>query len=213
MLSNIEHWSEFYNDTHGPVYPSQFSIFVHSWLKGLSANILEIGCGNGRDTIFFHQKGHNIIATDQVVSNSLLSYKQGNENIETYEGDISNVVKTLDKTFFLQKSVVYSRFFQHAIPQNIEEKLLENLSNLVSEETILFFEFRLNKDEKKQKEFGCDHYRRFQKSSDFVKLLEKNRFECIYKCKGTGYARYGEEDPYVGRFVVKKSNRKLKIVK
>lgn len=71
MLANIDYWKSVYSTTQVPSFPSQFSIFVQSWLGCSDAHIIEVGCGNGRDSRFFHQMGHSVTVSDQVICEGL----------------------------------------------------------------------------------------------------------------------------------------------
>jgi len=92
--------------------------------------------------------------------------------------------------------------------------MLNTLSDALHPESILFFEFRLDNDKDQPKEFGTDHFRRFQSSEEFIGSLKANKFDCVFSCEGHGFARYKNEEPYVGRFVAKpKRKDHLKLVK
>ena len=51
----IQHWGEYYKKDNAPSFPSPFTEYVANKLS-TEQNILEIGCGNGRDSKFFHLK-------------------------------------------------------------------------------------------------------------------------------------------------------------
>ena len=215
MKTNLEYWQSIYSSASVPTFPSQFAIFVHSWLGSESCNILEVGCGNGRDSIFLSNAGHNVVVTDQCVGAELKQIASTSGNLNYVEEDINNAICNfslyLDST---KRTIVYSRFFQHAIDDVAEEKMMNLLNTKIPEDSTLFFEFRLLEDKDQYKVFGTDHYRRFQSDDDFVNLLSRTGYSCEYRCKGNGYARFGQEDPIVGRFVVTPSKSpSLRIVK
>lgn len=204
MLKNVDYWQSIYAASNVPTFPSQFAVFVQSWLCSSDCNFIEVGCGNGRDSMFFHSLGHRVVVSDQVISKELEGYVNANDNFSAVESSICDAVSSLGKIVdFSEPAVLYSRFFQHAITEQDQIVMLKNLSSALHEDSILFFEFRLQEDENNHKEFGTDHFRRFQSSSEFIKTLEECNFECKFTCEGTGYARYKDEEPYVGRFVVK----------
>src|SRR5256885_1585218 len=60
---NNNYWSEYYVREDAPEIPSQFAVFVANELPNLKS-ILEIGCGNGRDALFFLQTGRRVVALD-----------------------------------------------------------------------------------------------------------------------------------------------------
>jgi len=208
MKSNLQYWQGIYNSTDVPTFPSQFAIFVQSWLGSEQHNFLEVGCGNGRDSIFFANAGHDVVVTDQCIGLELKSLTETTSNLNFIEDDVTNSVMKLGDFFNIhQKTIVYSRFFQHAINETAEKEMMHCLRDTLSEGSILFFEFRLAEDKDEFKAFGTDHYRRFQSDEEFVALLQDSGFVCDYQCKSKGFARYGKEDPVVGRFVASPSKK------
>ena len=60
----IHYWDEYYKKDNAPSFPSPFAEYVASKLS-TKQNILEIGCGNGRDSKYFSSKGHHITGLDR----------------------------------------------------------------------------------------------------------------------------------------------------
>ena len=204
MLENIDYWRSIYTDSKVPTFPSQFSVFVQSWLGMNNGTIIEFGCGNGRDSRFFHQMGHAVTVSDQVICEDLHQFAISSENFAAVETLIVDAVESLRHTVDFGKPVIlYSRFFQHAISEADQITMLKTLSKVLHKDSMMFFEFRLDEDAENPKEFGTSHFRRFQSADEFRTTLAQTGFECVYSCEGTGYARYKSEDPHVGRFVAK----------
>ena len=214
MKANIDYWRDIYVNRKVPVFPSQFAMFVQSWLTETNYNLLEFGCGNGRDSMFFQNMGHNVIATDQCIGEELKQLALESQNMVCVESDVVDISSSIADHFNNDnKNVIYSRFFQHAIDSESEKIMLESLYKNTPQNTTLFFEFRLYEDIHTDKVYGSDHYRRFQTDDDFVELLENCGFTCDYRCKGQGYATFAAEDPVVGRFVASPNERvKLRTV-
>jgi len=208
MLANKEYWQSIYSDSKVPTFPSQFSVFVQSWLSCSDATIIEVGCGNGRDSKFFHQIGHTVTVSDQVICDELQRFAMARHDFAAVETSIVDAVGSLRQAVdFSQPVVLYSRFFQHAISEADQLVMLNSLSSVLHKDSILFFEFRLDGDADSPKEFGTTHFRRFQSADEFRAVLAETGFECLYSCEGTGYARYKSEDPHVGRFVATPSSK------
>ncbi len=55
----IEYWNKFY-DKKIINKESTFAKFTYKKIKKQKGKILDIGCGNGRDSFFFNQKGYNV---------------------------------------------------------------------------------------------------------------------------------------------------------
>ena len=95
--------------------------------------------------------------------------------------------------------MVYARFFFHAVTEEEETAVLDVLSEHLPRGARCYFEFRTSKDENIHKHFR-DHYRRFVNLDAFVdKAISKGTMDRVYTVEGQGMAKFGEEDPFVGR--------------
>ena len=63
---NIDYWNKFYK-RFKIQQPSKFALFAYKKLTKLKKKftMIDVGCGNGRDTIFFIKKKIDIIGLDQ----------------------------------------------------------------------------------------------------------------------------------------------------
>ena len=55
IKANIKHWNKFYSKKKQPIKPSNFAKFLYKkfLIKGKGKKLIDIGCGNGRDSFFF----------------------------------------------------------------------------------------------------------------------------------------------------------------
>lgn len=203
----IEYWSKYYEKHTQPFSPSSFSRFVLTYLnKGDS--LIDLGCGNGRDSIFFAENGVNTTGFDQcqIVIDELNSL--GHENLKcvcgNFEG-LNNEEHAVDHA--------YSRFSLHAVNAETEENILEWVSNNTSGH--FFIEVRSDADELLNKE--TDHFRRFLNFEKLLSKLINYGFNICYAEKSRGFSsydkrfgvEYNEADPILIR-VVCKNNTKVK---
>lgn len=71
MPSNIEdydrdreYWNSYYRkNVSKKVKPSDFAINIEKRIP-CKSHIMELGCGNGRDSLYFLSHGHDVIAVD-----------------------------------------------------------------------------------------------------------------------------------------------------
>ena len=64
MNTYLNYWEDYYKNHQDPGEESPFARFVLPFFNK-SDSLYELGCGNGRDSIFFEKFGLNIIAFDQ----------------------------------------------------------------------------------------------------------------------------------------------------
>ena len=61
------YWDIYYKNLKNNLYklrPSSFAIFFKKKYLNKQINLLEIGCGNARDTFFFNEKVNRIVTLD-----------------------------------------------------------------------------------------------------------------------------------------------------
>lgn len=198
------HWSLFYNQRHTTI-PSSFAASVATELKE-TCQIVDIGCGNGRDSLFFARLGHEVLGVDIAASavGQDASVTEGEQvgNVSFEELDVSapdSLARVIRSTMDATPLVIYARFFFHAITEEEETATLDVLAEHLPIGARCYFEFRTSKDEKTHKHYR-DHYRRFINLDAFLtKALRRGTMDCIYTVEGQGMAKFDEEDPFVGR--------------
>ena len=207
----IYYWDNFYQKKIKISKPSSFAKFIVKRLKK-NKTLLDIGCGNGRDTFYFNRKGLSVVGIEKskiaVKNNKKILVKKKIKNINFLNINIfSKKFENLEKFDY-----VYLRFVIHAISKKVENKLLKNLSKITKKNSIVFFEFRTTKDQlfKRGKilskyERLTNHYRRFIEFDDFIKTLNKlKNFKILYKFEKKGLAKYKDDNPVLGRIILKR---------
>ena len=73
---DIEYWENYYKDNNEPFLPSDFASYVLNKLDQYST-LVDVGCGNGRDSIFFSKNNIKTVGIDQSenIINSLKNYE------------------------------------------------------------------------------------------------------------------------------------------
>lgn len=203
------HWEEYYRQDAAPKSPSSFAIFTSELLKQkMNMKIIDVGCGNGRDSIFFSRCGHLVTALDS--SKSAISYCRRNhgDNIrEYYLGTIKEYKDAMNNLF----DVVYSRFCIHAMTPVEEDEFLSSSYELLKTGGKLFIECRSINDGLSKKgeilspnERILGHYRRFIVLEELIGKIEKLGLSSEYSIESAGLAVHKEDDPVVIRVVAKK---------
>merc|ERR1712161_159783 len=136
------YWNTFYsNDSTIPRVPSQFGALVSTEVNR-SIPIVEFGCGNGRDSLYFASQGFRVLASDlckDAIRKNQEKIKNADVNCRmdfsicdcTNEADVKDLIRRAHE--FNNNVVVYHRFFLHSIDQTQEQKFLialgKNLRN------------------------------------------------------------------------------------
>lgn len=205
---DTEYWNQFYESRPDINKPSLFAIFVAKFLKK-GGNILELGCGNGRDSIYFQKKGMNVTAIDASDS-AIRMLQEQNSN-----GNICFICDDFvcsPAIFAGQYNYCYSRFSLHAINEEQENEVISNVYKVLKDGGKFFLEVRSVHDEiyGKGKEVGRNsyiydgHFRRFVEKEELEKKLLSQGFLIEYSEESRGFAPYKDDDPLVIRMIVVK---------
>lgn len=171
--------------------------------------ILDLGCGNGRDSLFFYQKGMNVTAIDaSSKAVDILRKENAEDNIYFICDDF-----VCSTTIFAgQYDYCYSRFSLHAINAEQEEEVLKNVFKVLKRGGKFFIETRSVNDELygKGKCVGPDsyyyngHFRRFIRKDTLVRRLQEIGFDIIFQNEARNYAPYENMNPKIIRIVAQK---------
>ena len=207
---NESYWNEFYRNNFIQI-PSQFCALVSTYIEPRST-VIELGCGNGRDSHFFSKANFSVIGVD-------LSYeaikvcktsKDSTKDIQFFcedisKKDVSQEIQNLLVSKRLSGEVsFYSRFVMHSIDELQEKSFMQGLNDLMMPGDLVFFEYRSQEDETTKKIFE-NHYRRYINTDIFIKnLIDIVGVEIKYSITGRGMAMYKNEDPIVSRVIAQK---------
>jgi ubiquinone/menaquinone biosynthesis C-methylase UbiE len=207
-INDKKYWSEFYfNNNELTKKPSLFAQYlVENSVINEGDVLFELGCGNGRDSIFFAKNNIDVTAVDQCDKNISLLNEQHN-NISFISDDFTNLSNLESKV-----NVVYSRFTLHSINDEGEQRTLNWVYNNLKNDGILCVEARTLKDPIFGKGidkgnniwFYNNHHRRFIDAISFKNKLVEMGFEIKFFDENNGFAKHKDDDPVVLRAIVKK---------
>ncbi len=198
-----QYWKNFYRQQR-TIIPTPFAASVANELDGQTCGIIDVGCGNGRDSHFFAGLGHHVLGLDAVQSMTVKKssfIKKRRRNLTFAEADAAtpNTLRQMIDSMTDQPLVIYARFFFHAISEDEETYILDVLTKHLPVGARCYFEFRTSRDAETPKRFD-GHYRRFIDLDRFVTKMENGgEMQCVYRIEGQGMAKFGSEDPFVGR--------------
>lgn len=205
---DVAYWNQFYKKELKEIQkPSDFAGFVLPYMEA-GKKLMDIGCGNGRDSIYFAANKIDVTGVDasETAINRLRNY--GIENSLFLCDDFV----TCKALYQIQYDYFYSRWTIHAISERQEDELLQNIVVALRKEGLFFVEVRSTKDELygKGKEVAKNafiyngHFRRFIDIQIFRKKLETLGFEIIYADEKMGFSKTEESDPMLIRLIAKK---------
>lgn len=202
------YWKTIYSKQSKDEQPSLFAQYVNKAIGIEGKRIIELGCGNGRDAIYFaNSEAAKVDAIDQcdnIIELLQIRYQQIN-NLSFQCCDFTNMK---DKANNEKYDLVYSRFTLHSISKEEEKQVLcWAFHNLIPNGT-LCIEVRGQKNEifrvGKPVEGEPDafilnnHYRRFIHFETICKELESIGFYLAYAKEKKGFAPYnGEDETYI----------------
>lgn len=209
---NNSYWNKFYLNKKKTFKPSSFAVFVKKRLKKkIFINMIEIACGDGRDTFYFSKYFKKIISIDK--SKTVINKNIKNNNYNKCKNTIfisKDFTKDI-KDIYGKYNFVYARFYFHTINAKEENISLKNISKITNKNSIIAFEFRTDKDKmiNKGKKISKNerlytHYRRFINVKEFEKKLSRYKFKIVYKKVSNNLSIFKKDNPYLCRLMIKK---------
>jgi adenylylsulfate kinase-like enzyme/2-polyprenyl-3-methyl-5-hydroxy-6-metoxy-1,4-benzoquinol methylase len=201
------YWEEYYRQSKTKAPPSGFAIAMAQKLAP-GQRVLEVGCGNGRDAVFFSEGGHRVTAIDQSEAAIQLCQRlHRTSSAEFFAGALPVHGRHWRNNF----DVVYSRFVLHAMTLGEEIEMLRAAAEVLVPGGQILLECRSINDLLARQgevisttERIAGHYRRFIIPDELRERLVEAGFELSSEIEATGLAVYKDEDPVVIRMTAVK---------
>lgn len=212
------YWNAFYTGRHPDIEnPSTFARHVLPRLSP-GSTLFELGCGNGRDALFFAAQGQQVIACDR----SAVAIRQlaDRSDLDRFhhrprflQADFAELARVYDGTQ-PPLDTVYSRFTLHAIPEDIQHAALAWAAAHLRTGGQLLVEVRsvngslYGKGEQVSRDaFIHDgHYRRFLRADELTAELTALGLVITDLVETAGVSVYKDDDPVVIRLVAHKGS-------
>jgi SAM-dependent methyltransferase len=206
------HWENFYART-GFTNGSTFFEKVDAW-PDIPGHVIDIGCGDGRDSHAFARAGKSVIGLDR----SALGVQHARQKAEEIGlGDlvrfeVCDVSVADDVSAMLAAAtsdprvpvLFYLRFLLHAVHEDVQATLMRVIADVARPGDMFAAEFRTDRDKALSKTHQR-HYRRFQSGPAFGHALQEEfGFEVLDEQEGTGLSVYGDEDPELYRVIARR---------
>lgn len=174
-------------------------------------NVVELGSGNGRDSIFFVKNNHNVVAIDQSIKAINIEYNKVplkyKDNIMLKNSDF--ILE--DYSTYFNIDVFYSRFTLHSIAEKDETIVLKKVYEALKSGGLFCIEARTIKDslygkgnQVEKHAFFTDHYRRFIDSDIFIKKALSIGFKINYFLERNNLSIYKNDNPFLMRILLEK---------
>ena len=212
LAQNNEFWKAFYAKRDLRHTPSPFAQWCLENFLPDTSNILELGCGNGRDSFAFLHHNLPVIALDACD----LAIADNIEHQKTLalavQGDFLTLdFSKLDTLTSHSINTIYTRFVLHAIPENLEDTILDYATEKLPAGGRMLHEFRTIRDPLMQEgealsetERLTTHYRRFLNPDVIREKLTTRGWKELFFVESNELAVFGNENPVVARIVVEK---------
>lgn len=209
-----EYWNHFYasRDALKLSAPSQFAAFA-AQEAGDAHLIIEVGCGTGRDSLFFARHGFDVVAIDgseaAIEGCEKSRQAQGLDRISftccAVGTDAFGATLIKARAVSDGPAMAYARFFLHAITDDDEQCFFRDMAAALRDGDRLAVEYRTTRDEAGEK-VTQPHYRRYVEPSQVAANAAKYGFAMDYSVEGYGFAKYMNDDAYVARAVFRKGD-------
>jgi cyclopropane fatty-acyl-phospholipid synthase-like methyltransferase len=203
----MSYWDTYYVSGLAPKYPSDFAKFAAKYVEP-GKKLIDLGCGNGRDSVYFCGMGLKVTAIDMSAS-----------AIESIGKDLPILAVRDDfvsaKALFCHDfDYAYARFTVHAIDRTGQDELFKNVYNALIDDGYFFIEVRTVNDRKyglgdkvgENEYFFDGHYRRFIKPDELIEQLEREGFSVIFSEESDTFSVVGGDAPALLRVVARKSH-------
>jgi len=205
-----EYWENYYAQQNIELKPSLFARYVREKVIKEHSSIIELGCGNGRDAIYFANENFEVVAVDQVLDQIkfLKSRYIQLKNIVFECNDFTNLDNT--RAF----DIIYSRFTMHSITEQQENQVIVWVFKNLNKNGKFCIEVRGQKNEIFRKGTPVEgqpnafiyneHYRRFLNFELFLNKLINNGFVIDFAAEEKGFAPFNGEDEVFIRIIASK---------
>ncbi len=208
-----DYWNQYYAREHRDILePSSFARWCRQHFEP-GQTLFELGCGNGRDALFFAREGLEVIACDQAESAiEHLSSRYGNGEFPRRPRFLCGEFQALHDLWQEPLDIVYSRFSLHAVRAEVAEQALSWSARRLRPGGQLLVEARsvlgslYGKGEPRERDAFIynGHYRRFLRRAELISELEELGFDIVEQIESSGLAVHRDDDPVVIRVLARR---------
>jgi SAM-dependent methyltransferase len=206
-----DYWGRFYT-TSGHRVPSEPSTFAQ-WVaeQEQPGRLLDLGCGNGRDSRFFAERGFEVVGLDVAPRHARRALQDLPQETRPQVRRVN--LDSLQETLFAGARLahergprtVYARFVLNALGEYGRENAWTLISMALAEGGRGYLEFRTPRDSGLPKHFG-KHFRRFLAPRRVEAEAERHGLRVLHREVRRGWSPLGEENPYLCRVILERKS-------
>lgn len=203
---NKDYWTNIYKQNKITHYEhSSFAKFITNRYSDIN-RIVDLGCGNGRDSCFFASKGVYTIAIDQSTHsiNNNPMYSSVDRTMQVIQDDFVNYDYSKIET-----DLFYSRFTLHSITAGDEDVLLQSMKNTLPAGGKVAIEARSTQDPLygvglhiRDTTYQTDHMRRFIDAQSFIQKVIDLDYKIMYFDERDNLSVVGDDNPVLMRIIL-----------
>lgn len=196
------YWDGWYGSDRTPTHASTFAEFCCPYLTP-GGRLIDLGCGNGRDTDYFGNLGFSVLGVDYsqvAIRNNQRRNRRPNVNFA--------VADFTSMTDLGQFDTIYSRFSLHAVDAPTEQRLLSWCVQHLNPGGRFCVEARSTNDPLLTRgqrlsptENYLDHYRRFLDYPQFTRQIADLGLRILFQIEAADLSPWGDDNPVVIRLI------------
>lgn len=207
-------WDNYYLSNKSPLVPSSFAVYILNKLPSNTKRIIELGSGNGRDSLFFFNNGLSVIGLDassEIIENNKKKYN--NSHLNFFVHDFTKRPEFITDPV----DVIYSRFSFHSINHEKSLNTLKWSYDILQDGGIMCIETRSTNDplcsqgtivSVGENSYNTTHYRRFTTIDLLKKDIINTGFVILEIYEDFSSSWYKDDHAVVIRVIAKKIIKK-----